>query len=308
MKAFVMEAYYPAGGTYMAYHLGRILQERFGYQAVAVGRARSEAMMFEYPLDMPVVSSEQMCGEITPQDVFICNPSFSEALYGLRLPGRKISYVQNVRTFRVLDVFFDHYVFVSDWVRRFVVDYYGIDGPVIPAFIHGNIFRDAKSWSERNRSVTLSARKHESLGFQRLREVYHATFPGDDISFNIVPVTSQTELAAQMASSRYYLSLDVMEGFGLPMLEAMSCGCTVVGWDSGGCREFASPGENCLLARYGDFEALARHLHTALHDDHVACALADRARSGASGFGQDAFDRAWSQWFALIMPGRPAAR
>jgi hypothetical protein len=304
MKAFVMEAYHPAGGTYMAYHLGRILQEVFGYEAVAVGRPREESAMFDYPLAMPSVPVERMCQDIAPHDIFICNPSYSEALYGLRLPGRKISYVQNVRYFRILDVFFDHYVFVSDWVRRFVVPYYGIDGPVIPAFIRRDIFHGALPWERRSSSVTLSARKQEGLVFQRLLDVYHRIFPGDDVAFNVVPVTSQAGLAAQMASSRYYLSLDVMEGFGLPMLEAMSSGCAVVGWDSGGCREFAVPGENCLLARYGDFEALARHLHAVLQDDHLASALAERARSCAASFGQDAFDHSWSEWFASILPDR----
>ncbi len=302
MKAYVMEAYFPAGGTYMAYHLGRILQEDFGYEAVAVGTPPGEASMFDYSVAMPSVSVESMLESATSRDLLVCNPSFSDAMYGLRLPCRKISYVQNVRTFRVLDVFFDHYVFVSDWVRRFVAAYYGIDGPVIPAFIHRDIFRAQTPWRDKRTTIALSERKHSSLVFRRLQEAYKCLFPADTLEFDLIPVISQKELAARMGSSRYFLSLDVMEGFGLPMLEAMSCGCVVVGWDSGGCREYARSGSNCLLARYGDFEVLARHLHAVLHHDDMAGDLSERARQDAGGFGQSSFDRAWSDWLSSTLP------
>jgi len=296
-----MQAYYPDGGTYMAYHLGRILQETLAYEAVAIGTPREQAAMFNYAVHMPCISPEEMCEQATPDDVLLCNPSFSEALYGLRLPCRKISYVQNVRTFRTLDVFFDHYVFVSDWVRRFVVAYYGIDGPVIPAFIHRDIFRAETPWRERRATIALSARKHSSLVFERLQKVYRRLFPADVLEFDVIPVTAQGELAARMGTSRYFLSLDVMEGFGLPMLEAMSCGCTMVGWDSGGCREYARLGSNCLLARYGDFEVLARHLHAVRRDDGLAFDLSTRAARTAELFAQDPFDKAWQRWFSSVL-------
>jgi len=306
MKSFVLEAYWPSGGGYMAYHLGRLLQEGFGYQAIAVGTRRDQASLFDYPLPMPSVTVEEMTAQAAPEDVLICNAFFSDALYGLRLPCRKISYVQGIRTFQILDVFLDHYVFVSDGVRRFVRGFYGIDGPVIPAFIRRELFCGSIPWRHRRTSVVLSARKHDRLVFARFRDIYKSLYPGDDLSFDIVPVTAQTELAAKMANSRYFLGLDVMEGFGLPMLEAMSCGCAVVGWDSVGCREYAEPGTNCLLARYGDFGSLARHLHAVLNDDNLASRLSNAAQVTAAGFGQEAFDRAWLQWFASSLPAKYA--
>ncbi len=296
-----MEAYHPAGGTYMAYNLGRILQETFGYEAIAIGTPREQSAMFDYPLNIPCISPEQMIEQASPQDVLICNPSFSQQLYGIRLPCRKISYVQNVRTFQVLDVFFDHYVFVSDWVRRFVASYYGIDGPVIPAFIHRDLFQGQTAWRGRRITIALSARKHDSLVFRRLQEVYSRFFPSDVLEFDLIPVSSQGELAARMGASRYFLSLDVMEGFGLPMLEAMACGCTVVGWDSGGCREYARPGSNCLLARYGDFDGLARSLNAVRVDDGLASDLASQASRTADIFREEPFEKAWQSWFSSVL-------
>jgi hypothetical protein len=288
----------------MAYHLGRLLQEGFGYEAVAVGTRRDQASLFDYPLAMPSMTVEQMTARAGAEDILVCNAFFSDALYGLRLPCRKISYVQAVRTFQILDVFLDHYVFVSGAVRRFVQGFYGIDGPVIPAFIRGDLFRSCMPWHDRSTSVVLSARKHDSLVFGRFREIYRRLYPSDEVTFDIVPLAAQPELAAKMANSRYFLSLDVIEGFGLPMLEAMSCGCAVVGWDSVGCREYAEVEKNCLLSRYGDFGSLARSLHAVLHDDDLASRLSSAGQTTAIRFGKDGFERAWLQWFASILTGK----
>jgi len=301
MKAYVMEAYYPAGGTYMAYHLGRILQEGFAYEAVAVGTPPEQATMFDYRVAMPSVSVETMLESATASDLLVCNPSFSDSMYGLKLPCRKISYVQNVRTFRVLDVFFDHYVFVSEWVRRFIVAYYGIDGPVIPAFIDSRRFQSTVPWADRAACFLMSGRKHDGLVFSALMKDYRNRFPGPEPAFKLLPIAGQDQLAAEMAASRYMLSLDCMEGFGLPMLEAMSCGCAVVGWDSGGCHEYAKHEWNCLLARYGDIESLARNMRELLENEHLARTLADNARNSAEAFTPEAFDSAWRRYFSTIL-------
>lgn len=206
--------------------------------------------------------------------------------------------MQNVRTFQILDVFFDRYVFVSEWVRRFVTSYYGIDGPVIPAFIHTDTFRNSIPWSDREAAVLLTQRKQEGAVFDKFKEVYQGLFPGEQPIFEVVPIVPQSELAAFFARHKYYLSLDTMEGFGLPMLEAMSSGCTVVGWDSGGCREYARPGDNCMLARYGDFETLAHSLHKVLCDSTHAAQLSLRGIAAAQAYSLPAFENAWQRCLA----------
>lgn len=54
-------------------------------------------------------------------------------------------------------------------------------------------------------------------------------------------------LAAAYAGSDLFVSASWHEGFGLPPLEAMACGTPVVLTDSGGVRDFARDGENCLV-------------------------------------------------------------
>ena len=60
----------------MAYHLGRLLQDGFGYQAIAVGTRRDQASLFDYPLPMPSVTVEEMTAQAAPEDVLICNAFF----------------------------------------------------------------------------------------------------------------------------------------------------------------------------------------------------------------------------------------
>lgn len=305
MRVFVYQAFIQAGGTHMAYHIGGILKQRFGLEVMAVGTSPA-AGMFRYPVDMPVIDEETMVGTASADDLLICNPSFSDRMFGLRLPCRKLSYVQGVRTFRTLDVFFDRYVFVSKWARRFVNQHYGIDGPVIPAFIDTDTFRpgDASPVARRRRVCAVLERKHEPLVFERLCRTYERLHDGERLPVEMVPVLPQAELAERLRQCRVFLSLDAMEGFGLPMLEAMACGCAAVGWDSGGCGEYARSGRNALLARYGDDEALARLLRTVLVEDAVAERLSLSGMETGAGFGQGRFSAAWERELASVLRRR----
>lgn len=56
-----------------------------------------------------------------------------------------------------------------------------------------------------------------------------------------------SEIAQTYQSSEIFISTSWWEGFGLPPLEAMACGCAVICSDSGGVNEFARPNENCLM-------------------------------------------------------------
>jgi glycosyltransferase involved in cell wall biosynthesis len=302
MRVFVYQAFVQAGGTHMAYHIGAILEQRFGLEVVAVGAA-PESGLFRYPVDLPVIDEDTMLATASAADLLICNPSFSDRMFGLRLPCRKLSYVQGVRTFRVLDVFYDRYVFVSKFARRFVNQHYGIDGPVIPAFIDTDTFCPGTAAPVKHRQpvCAILERKHEPLVFERLCRTYERLHGGERLPVEMLPVLPQQELAVRLRESRVFLGLDVMEGFGLPMLEAMACGCAVAGWDSGGCGEYARNGRNALVARYGDFEALARLLRTVLVEDVVAERLASSGMKTGAEFSRGRFSAAWERELASFL-------
>lgn len=65
------------------------------------------------------------------------------------------------------------------------------------------------------------------------------------------------------------------EGFSLPILEAMACGCPVITTDSHGNRDFCVDGENCLMVPQDDDAALAEAIRRLIDDGD----LRDRLRA-----------------------------
>lgn len=91
----------------------------------------------------------------------------------------------------------------------------------------------------------------------------------------------------------FYRHLDIfvfpsrMEGFGLPPLEAMACGCCAVISDCGGVREYARGDENCLLAPAGSSEAIASAIRRLVDHKDLLTSLARKGLETASRFTWD---------------------
>jgi len=64
-------------------------------------------------------------------------------------------------------------------------------------------------------------------------------------------------LAQILSAADVFVFPSLFESFGLPPLEAMACGTAVVCTDSGGVREYARHGFNCLLVPPGQVAPLA---------------------------------------------------
>ena len=145
----------------MAYHLGRILEIDFGIPATAV-RIENETAdhgVFAYDLRMPQITLDELERSITADDLLIVNPSFSSRQFGWRLPGVKICYVQDFKTFVLLDRKFDHYVAVSDFVGNFLRCVYDLDVRVIPPFVPLEQLPATLPWWQRRADVVAVCRK-----------------------------------------------------------------------------------------------------------------------------------------------------
>ncbi len=70
--------------------------------------------------------------------------------------------------------------------------------------------------------------------------------------FEAVPFTGMREI---YASCDIFLKMSRIEGFGLPPLEAMACGCAVVIGRVEGCDEYAKNGYNAIVVDQGNIEA-----------------------------------------------------
>jgi len=81
----------------------------------------------------------------------------------------------------------------------------------------------------------------------------------------------------------------LLEGFGLPPLEAMACGVACAVSDCGGVREYAHPEQNCLMFNPGDSAALAHVVERLMSDGALRSWLGAAGRDTAIQFPVEKF-------------------
>jgi hypothetical protein len=308
-RVYVVGAFIPNGGTYMAWHLGRILERDFGIPAIAVvvGDESPDNRVREYEAKMPLVSLAEMERDIGANDILIANPSFSTHQFGMRLPGFKLSYVQGFSTYTLLDLKFDHYVAVSGFVAHFLRAIYALDARVIPPFVELEKLPRVPAWDQRPTATVLPYRKIPAeawdASFARLREIVAAQAP--EIAF-AEPLTGagipHADLLARIGAVRYLLSLSAAEGFGLVPIEAMALGTLVCGYDGFGGRQYMRPEENCAVAPYPDVKLVAERLISAVRDPRRSEQMARRGAETAMNYSYAAFRDAWVEEFTRALP------
>ncbi len=321
--AYVVEGYVSNGGTYMAYHVARILHVDFGYDVriiTADSTGFRDDSFFRYDPVFPCVPLANCEHLVREDDVLICNPSFSLHNLGLKVRGRKLMYAQGFSTFAVLDCFFDRYVAVSGFVRDFLAQTYGIHASVIPAFIPENHFQlpaaadsDAVAvWEKRPvHSIELNT-KGDWAGQQLLldrirREVrikdrdLEQSIKWSDAIERARPRLARDRFLERVSSARYLLTLSVAEGFGLVPLEAMGMGAVVLGFDGYGGREYMATGRNCAVASYPDVPGVADGIIHAMRDLAFARRMVAAGVETASRYSYEAFRSAWVRELGVFL-------
>lgn len=84
--------------------------------------------------------------------------------------------------------------------------------------------------------------------------------------------------------SAIYLCPSWLEGWGLPITEAMACGCAVVSADNGGVRDFVEDGVSGLIAPARNSEALAEKIRYLLDDPNLLKTMAKACLASAKDF------------------------
>jgi len=294
---YVVGGYVPRGGGYMTYHVGRVVAERLGRRCRVVtvkGEAHDHGR-WPYPEVYPVITRRQMEAEIANEDLLITNPSFSRNQFGLRLPGRKLMYVQGFGSLPEIDGFCDAYVCASSFLSELLQRVYGIESPVIPPFVHLDRVPEGLPWRDRDpRSVLVFAKSYGEGMLARLEAIVRREYPRLAYSLRLIQPMSHTELLELMTRHRYFLSLSPREGFGLTPLEAMAGGCAVMGFHGGGGTHFMRPGHNCEAVSYPDLEGLAAGLARVLADDEHGARIAARGRETAREYDLARFEGLWA--------------
>lgn len=151
--------------------------------------------------------------------------------------------------------------------------------------------------------ICLVARKHPWKGLSTFIEMYrklpdyvlrqidrvtlisHDDLSGFDTSGMVIcKPESDADIARIYRESAIFISTSWMEGFGLPPLEAMACGCACIVSRSGGVNEFAKDNENCLMFTPKHEDELQHCLLTLLHDADLRQRLSEAGKQTAEGF------------------------
>ncbi|MBP1224030.1 glycosyltransferase family 4 protein [Flavobacterium sp. 1355] len=178
---------------------------------------------------------------------------------------------------------------------------------VHPALNHVVFNTSNKQFSKKNKKqLCLVARKHPLKGLQTFIDAWSGIsdtlkekvdkivlISHDDLSdynikdFDIVRPKSDEDIVKVYLESDIFISTSLSEGFGLPPLEAMACGCGVITSDSGGINEFAVGDVNCLKFPPKDYKALQKELEILLNDNEKLNYLQKNAIDTAKLFNWD---------------------
>lgn len=106
----------------------------------------------------------------------------------------------------------------------------------------------------------------------------------DTVGFTVVNPKNDEEIADIFNKSHIFISTSWWEGFGLPPLEAMACGCAVIMTFAGGVMEYAENEVNCLMYQPRDIEQLCAHIRFLTENPDEIIRLATNGISTAKRF------------------------
>lgn len=145
-------------------------------------------------------------------------------------------------------------------------------------------------------SLCLVARKHPLKGIvnfinvwrrlepeykEKVKEVVMVSHDNlscfDTTDITIIKPNTDRDISAAYCAADIFISTSWWEGFGLPPLEAMACGCTVICSYAGGVNEYARPNENCLMFEPKNETALKECLIHLIEDVKLRKRLSSKA-------------------------------
>jgi glycosyltransferase involved in cell wall biosynthesis len=103
------------------------------------------------------------------------------------------------------------------------------------------------------------------------------------VSAKIIHPLNDNELATFYRSCDAFVCSSTIEGFGLPALEAMACGATLITTECGGVSQFANP-TNCLMVPPGDSKAIADAILELRRNHRLRLALREEALKTSRAF------------------------
>lgn len=217
--------------------------------------------------------------------------------------GKKYYFIQGYENWNVSEVqlkesySFMKNIVVSEWLRKEIELYSSYPIYCVPNGINSLCFFDRQIHRKRH-SVVFHYRSDPNKGavnafeiLKLLKNQYSdltvSMISSENVEFSLPDYItcyrnlSQEKVAFINNQSEVFLCTSIQEGFGLPGLEAMACGCAVVSTNYAGGMEYLVDGENALLADVGDVKKLVNHIITIFEDKELRDRLVSSGRKTA---------------------------
>ena len=162
-----------------------------------------------------------------------------------------------------LQLGYDHVINCSEHLCKMLKMKMNVDSIPITNGVDANIFSQDAARRVSGRVLALS-RKHPEQIKKIIKATKHLNF-----EFRVVDGLSESELIKEFQSADIFLATGYPEGLPLPPLEAMNCGCVVVGFSGGGGDEYMLNNMTALVAKDGDWEGVVKKLKMIEKDDDL---------------------------------------
>ncbi|MCZ0940595.1 MAG: glycosyltransferase [Caldilineaceae bacterium] len=142
----------------------------------------------------------------------------------------------------------------------------GLEATLISEFVTPERYY-YKQATKRPKICYLTRKDRSAAWLQQVLQAKGAPFT----SFEWMPLRelSEDEYARHLREATVYVTTNMQEGMNSSVLEAMACGCLVVGFSGIGGGAFMRPegsGQNCILVENGNVPALGRKLEAVLRE------------------------------------------
>jgi glycosyltransferase involved in cell wall biosynthesis len=152
----------------------------------------------------------------------------------------------------------------SPTIQRFLAWSMGIEATLIREVIDPRLYFVPEE--PKQAQIVYLTRKEKSATW--LEGVFaQKALPGPAYNWVALRELAEAGYAAHLRASRIFLTTTLQEGMHVSILEAMACGCLVIGYHGIGGADFMvgdGPQQNCLLVENGDLHALGLAIEQAL--------------------------------------------
>jgi hypothetical protein len=149
----------------------------------------------------------------------------------------------------------------SRFEQEFIKRSMNLESTVLQSGIDSALFKPA---FRKREAIASMPRKNPDV-LHLIQACFRSRFPQySDIPFESIDGVSHRESARILSECAFFLAHTYPEGLSRKALEAMGCGCIVVGFDGRGSREFMINGKNCLRVEDGDILGAAEQLAFAI--------------------------------------------